>query len=481
MSDAFPRARRVIDWDPEDRSGWAAGNRRVARRNLIASMTADHVAFSVWAIWSALVLLMPTSVYGLSLADKLLLGAVAAFVGALVRIPYVLGLARFGGRAWTTFAALILVLPTGLTLVLLTNPGLPFWVYLVCAAATGLGGGNYSASMVNVNALYPQRLKGTALAVNAGGGNLGVAVVQVGALLLLAAGSAHPHWICAGYLVVLTAVGVIAPLFMDDVAHPLRLHHFPTILADRRSWAVAVLYGCTFGSFLGFAFAFSRVLYINLVAGGHSGADARLQVAQVAFVGPLLGAVARVIAGRVADRHGGGRVTLVGFAGMVVTAAGLLAVSIRDGRLPGPADTATLVGYLTGFLVLFVFSGLGSGAVFTLVPALFEPVGQRTPRALQQTESRALSGALIGFAGAFGGLGAVAVNLVLRHSYLATGNETRAFAIFLPCYLFAFLLTWRLFVRPKPGSVSPRPAGPAGPAGPPAAPDRPGPARAPGP
>lgn len=40
----------------------------------------------------------------------------------------------------------------------------------MCAAATGLGGGNFAASMTNVNAFYPNRLKGWALAVNAGGG-----------------------------------------------------------------------------------------------------------------------------------------------------------------------------------------------------------------------------------------------------------------------------------------------------------------------
>ncbi|OBJ74196.1 MFS transporter [Mycobacterium sp. 1274756.6] len=453
MGGVLRRSRRVIDWDPEDRSGWAAGNRRIARRNLIASMVADHVAFSVWAIWSALVLFMPTSVYGLSLGDKLLLGAVAALVGALVRIPYTLGLARFGSRAWTTFAALVLVLPTALTMVLLANPGLPLWAYLLCAALTGLGGGNYSASMVNINAFYPQRRKGTALAVNAGGGNLGVAAVQFGALLLLAAGSPHPHWICAAYLVLLTLAGILAPLFMDDVAHPLRLRHFSALLADRKAWALGLLYACIFGSFLGFAFAFGRVLYLNLVAGGYSSADARLQVAQVAFLGPLLGALARVYGGRVADRRGAGPVALAAFVGMTAGAAVLLAASLRDDRSPGPPDTATVIGYLAGFLVLFALSGLGSGAVFGLISALFDGRSRSVAleRGLSEPQrhdwSRSMSGALIGFAGAFGGLGAVAINLVLRHSYLATGNETRAFSIFLPCYLVAMLVTWRLFAR----------------------------------
>ena len=69
---------------------------------------------------------------------------------------------------------------------LLANPGLPLWPYVLCAALTGLGGGNYAASLANVNAFYPQRLKGAALAINAGVGNLGVAVIQLVGLLVLA-------------------------------------------------------------------------------------------------------------------------------------------------------------------------------------------------------------------------------------------------------------------------------------------------------
>ena len=54
----------------------------------------------------------------------------------------------------------MLLIPTVGTIVLLANPGLPLWPYVVCAALTGLGGGNYAASLANVNAFYPQRLKG---------------------------------------------------------------------------------------------------------------------------------------------------------------------------------------------------------------------------------------------------------------------------------------------------------------------------------
>src|SRR5690625_1466698 len=236
-------------WDPEDTAAWAAGNHRIARRNLVAGMIADHVAFSVWAIWSVLVLFMPTSVYGLTVADKLMLGALAALTGALVRIPCTLGIARFGGRRWTAFSAVVLVIPTAMTIVLLAHPGLPLWPYLVCAALTGLGGGNFAASMTNVNAFYPQRLKGWALAVNAGGGNLGVPLIQlIGLAVLATAGNRQPHWVCAIYLVLLTVTGIGAALFMDNLDnHKVDLSALRAILPAIDTWIIALLYIGTFG------------------------------------------------------------------------------------------------------------------------------------------------------------------------------------------------------------------------------------------
>ncbi len=466
-------------WDPEDTAAWAAGNHRIARRNLLASMVADHVAFSVWAIWSVLVLFMPTSVYGLTLADKLMLGALAALTGALVRIPYTLGMARFGGRRWTAFSAVVLVIPTAMTIALLATPGLPLWPYLVCAALTGLGGGNYSASVVNINAFYPQRCKGWALAAGAGVGSLGVAAVQVGGLALLAVGNPRPTTLWAGYLVVLTVAGMIAPLFMDDLRHPLRVRHFRTVLTDRDTWLIVGLYACAFGSFLGFAFGFGRVLYENLHAPGEPAMQTALTVAQIAFVGPLLGSVARICAGSLADRVGGHRVSVAAFTGMVLVAAALLALGVRDAHGTGSADTVTVVGYSLGFLVLFTLAGAACGALFQLITALFAARSTVVPAvaALEDGARRAwartMAGASIGLAGTAGGFGAVAVNLMLRHSYQHTGQEALAFAALLPCYLVALGAAWWRYGRRPTIRLTGREAPPVGAAGQSTAPPRP--------
>ncbi len=362
----------LTDFNPEDRVAWEAGNKQIARRNLICTVAGDHVAFSIWTLWAVMALFMPSSVYGFSAGDKLLLGAVATLVGGCARIPYTLGIAHFGGRNWTTFSALVLSIPTAGTIVLLANPGLPLWPYLVCAALTGLGGGNYAASLANVNAYYPHRLKGTALAINAGVGNLGVAAIQlVGLLVLATAGHEAPYWVCAVYLVLLTAVGICAALFMDNLDHGIRVNHLRSILFDRDTWVISLLYICTFGSWIGFAFAFGQVLAVNFLANGESVKHASLHAAQIAFVGPLLGSLARIYGGKLADRLGGSRVTLGVLGGMILAAGLLVSISSYTDHDVGMASAA-LIGNVAGFLVLFILAGMGNGSVFKLIPSVFE-------------------------------------------------------------------------------------------------------------
>jgi NNP family nitrate/nitrite transporter-like MFS transporter len=449
-------AKRITDWDPEDVVAWEAGNKFIARRNLIWSVAAEHIGFSVWSIWSVMVLFMPESVYGFSAGDKFLLGATATLVGACLRIPYTLATATFGGRNWTVFSAFVLAIPTVGTMWLLANPGLPLWPYLACAALAGFGGGNFASSMTNINAFYPQRLKGWALGINAGGGNIGVPMIQlVGLLVIATAGNRAPHWVCAFYLVALAVAGIGAALYMNNLEqHKIDLTAMGAILKQRDTWVISLLYIGTFGSFIGFAFAFGQVLQINFTAGGQSAAQASLHAAQIAFVGPLLGSLSRVYGGKLADRIGGGRVTMAVFAGMILAAGLLVAVGTLDDGSAGAATAATMAGYVVGFIALFLLSGIGNGSVYKMIPSIFDARSRSLDvgEAERAHWSRAMSGALIGFAGAIGALGGVGINLALRQSYLSSGSATSAFWMFLAFYVLASAVTWVMYVR-RPAST----------------------------
>ncbi len=64
-------SRWIDDWRPDDEAFWAGGGERIARRNLVFSVLSEHIGFSVWTMWSVLVLFLGPA-YGFSPADKFL-------------------------------------------------------------------------------------------------------------------------------------------------------------------------------------------------------------------------------------------------------------------------------------------------------------------------------------------------------------------------------------------------------------------------
>lgn len=444
---------RITGWNPEDTAAWDAGNKAVARRNLIWSTAIAHITYSIWSLWSVMVLFMPESVYGITTADKLLLTATATLIGGAVRIPYVAGTTRFGGRNWAVLSTLVLVIPTAGTIALLADPGRPLWMYLVCAALTGLGGGNCASALADVERFYPQRLKGLALGLTGGIGNLGVAGIQlVGLLVLAAAGGRRPYWVCAIYLLLLAIASVGAALRMDNLSHGgQQAGSVRAILAVPDTWTISVLYCATFGSFIGFAFVFVQVLQITFLDAGQGHAQAALHAAAIAFVGPLLGAVSRIYGGRLADRYGGGSVTLAVFSGMILTTGVLAATSMHDDRIPGSMSTADTVAYIVAFIVLFILAGMGNGSVMKMIPSVFEVRSRAIdcPDAERRSWAGARTSALIGLATSIGALGGAAINLILRQAYASSGTETPAFVAFLVGYVVAALLTYLTYIRPS--------------------------------
>ena len=49
----------ISDWNPEDPTFWETKGKVTARRNLIWSIVAEHIGFSVWLIWSIVATKLP--------------------------------------------------------------------------------------------------------------------------------------------------------------------------------------------------------------------------------------------------------------------------------------------------------------------------------------------------------------------------------------------------------------------------------------
>ena len=387
------RAHWIDAWEPENPAFWAAGGAAVARRNLVFSILSEHIGFSIWTMWSVLVLFLGPK-YGFKPEDKFLLTIVPALVGSLLRLPYTFAVATFGGRNWTVFSALLLLVPC-VAMLAVIKPGVSLGTLLLVAALAGVGGGNFASSMSNINAFYPQHLKGRALGLNAGGGNLGVAAVQLAGLLVLAtAGKSHPRYLVAAYLPLIVLSAAMALARMDNLTSARNdKRAMRDVCRDPQTWVLSFLYIGTFGSFIGFGFAFGQVLQVQFKADYPTPLDA----AYLTFIGPLLGSFARPVGGMLADRFGGARVTFWNFVAMAAGAATVLSASMQT----------SLPLFLIGFCALFVFTGIGNGSTYKMIPAIFRAKSQLrvdlgADPAVSDREARRLSGALIGIAGAVG-------------------------------------------------------------------------------
>ncbi|MFE9256706.1 MFS transporter [Streptomyces sp. NPDC006879] len=459
MTTRTPASRRWIeDWDPEDEEFWERTGRKTARRNLTLSVLSEHIGFSVWSLWSVLVLFMSPEIgLGFAPEEKFLLVMVPTLVGALLRLPYSYAVTRFGGRNWTIFATAVLLVPAVLALVFVQRPGTPLWVFLIIGATAGVGGANFASSMTNITIFYPQRQQGWALGVNAGGGNLGVAVVQLLGLLVIAtAGDTHPSYVVAVYLPLIVTVSLLSALRMDNVA---AVRAEPGALREAtknpHTWWISLLYIGTFGSFIGYGFAFGLVLQNQF-------GSTPLEAASFTFIGPLLGSLSRPLGGRLADRFGGARVTLWNFVGLALGALALLLAS-RAG---------SFALFITAFTTVFVLSGLGNGSTYKLIPAVAASAAEAAVTAGGDARkafarARRFSGAVIGIAGAIGGLGGVGINLAFRASYQGdSASGTPAFLCFLGYYALCMAVTWYFYLRheapaPTAASAGTRPATPA--------------------
>ncbi|MET9353338.1 nitrate/nitrite transporter [Streptomyces sp. NPDC006617] len=417
-------------WDPENETFWKETGRRTARRNLYFSVLSEHIGFSVWTLWSVLVLFMGPE-YGLTPADKFLLTSVVTLVGAVVRVPYTFAVAVFGGRNWTVISASMLLVPT-LAAFVVMEPGTSFSTFLLVGLLAGIGGGNFASSMTNINAFFPLREKGWALGLNAGGGNVGVPVIQLAALAIIGA-SGGPRVLLGIYIPLILVAAVLAARFMDNLTTVKNDTGAAKDAArDAHTWIMSVLYVGTFGSFIGYSFAFGQVLTTQF-------GRTPLQAAYLTFVGPLLGSLVRPLGGRLADRYGGSRITLWNFVAMAAATAVLVVASMEK----------SLALFVTVFVVLFMLSGLGNGSTFKMIPHIFH--SKALARGLTGEEAvrhgRRLSGASMGLIGAVGGLGGVGINLAFRQSFLSSGSGTGAFVAFLACYAVCIVVTWSVYLR----------------------------------
>jgi len=433
--------RWVDHWDAEDTTQWNTVGKSIAKRNLQWSIACEFLGFVVWQLWSIVVVYLPAAGFTFSTSQIFWLISMPSLVGATLRIPYTFMVPRLGGRNWTIISALLLLIPSiGLALCV-SNPETPFAVMLAVAALAGFGGGNFASSMANITFFYPAREKGWALGLNAAGGNLGAAVAQLVVPIIVALGAAATlNLPLAGWIWVppILAAAFGAWKYMDNLSSAKSdLAGSLAAVREPHLWIMALLYIGTFGSFIGFAGVFPKLIVDSFPA--FSTIAMGPATLSLAFLGPLVGSLARPFGGRLADRFGGALITVMAFAVMAGIALSVVWTL--------PLSNFWL--FLGLFLVLFAAAGAGNGATYRMIPIIFARRGAAADSAeLRESVSTARrSAAALGLISAVGAYGGFLIPQVLNASKSASGSYDGAFYGFVAGYVLMLAVTWFFYLR----------------------------------
>jgi NNP family nitrate/nitrite transporter-like MFS transporter len=437
----------ISDWNPENEKFWNSKGKFIARRNLIWSIVAENIGFSVWLIWSIVATKLPQAGFHYTTDQLFQLVALPGLIGSLMRFPYTFAVTTFGGRNWTIFSVAALFIPTTALAYFVTLPDTPFWLMLSVSATAGLGGGNFASSMANISFFYPDRMKGWALGLNAAGGNIGVSSVQLLTPLLMGVGLINLYQATPGaggiylqnaglmWLLPLVVALTGAVFFMNNLTSARSTFKDQLVIVGRKhTWIMSYIYMGTFGSFIGYSAAFPLLVKTQFP---------EITVA-IAFLGPLVGSLSRPFGGLLADKIGGAIVTFWIFIAMGAATIGVMYFM----------EIKNFAGFLATFLVLFVTTGIGNGSAYRMIPSIFREENlQKVKGSGEQGRALALkaagieSAAALGFIGAVGACGGYLIPRGFGASIAATGGPHSALVVYLAFYATCLALTWWFYLR----------------------------------
>ena len=428
---------------------------------LLACFLYFDTGFTVWVMFGSLAPFIAKQI-SLSTTQAAFLVAVPVLVASIVRVTFGNLFQAVNGRTLALLGIALSALPAVL-LMLPSVPGFP--TLLVLAGFLGVGGASFAVALPMAGSSYPARVQGLVLGI-AAAGNIGAvvdgfvfpglaqrigwqhataAVLPLLALTALvvvlwaddkspksgraAAGLAGFGASLIGIiaLVLLVNAGVfghgnlgllLLPVLGAALALAVLPRRYLTVLTERDSWVVMLIYSITFGGFVGMT-SYVTLLLTSLY--NLSKLDAGLVMAGLSFTGAMV----RPVGGWIADRLSGVRVLMVLLTGISLCNFVFAAVS------PG-LHTGVLL-----LIALYLGFGLGNGATFQLVPQRW----------------KGKTGVMTGIIGAAGGIGGFYLPVVMGIARQSTGSYQMGFVTFGALAALALLavgvlrqrwLTWAL-------------------------------------
>jgi len=266
---------------------------------------------------------------------------------------------------------------------------------LAMGVLLGIAGASFGVALSLGSGSFPPQNKGLAMGL-VGAGNVGTALsVLVAPPLAQWLGWQAVYGVAAVAILVPMAVMVLFAQEPPDVDSHASLREHMACLFEKDGWAFSLIYGITFGGFIGLTTFLPSYYYDQFGV-------SKVQAGQLTMLAAFMGAAVRVMGGWISDRWGGvNTLTLV----LVVSAVTLALIGFTSSSL---ALTTLLL------IVCFAALGAGNGALFQLVP-------------LRWPTTTAVAGSMIGEIGALGG-GLVPNAMGLSKQYL--GSYTWGFVLF---------------------------------------------------
>ncbi|GAB3000465.1 nitrite extrusion protein 2 [Arenimonas maotaiensis] len=446
------------DWRPEDADFWKSDGNRIASRNLWISIPALLLAFAVWMMFSAVAIKLKDVGFHFTDDQLFWLTALPGLSGATLRIFYSYLVSMVGGRRWTAISTASLMIPAVWLGIAVQDTATPYWHFVAIAILCGFGGGNFASSMSNISFFYPKSKQGYALGMNAGLGNLGVSATQFLIPMVISMGifgavAGHPQLTAdgkemylqnAGYLwLPFLLVSTLAAWFgMNDLTTARSKFSEQSVIFSRsQNWLMCWLYMGTFGSFIGFSAGFPMLIKTQFP---------EINALTYAFLGPLVGALARPVGGWLSDKTGGAMLTFWVFVLMVAGVFGVLHF------LPVDGQGGNFTGFLISFMALFILSGIGNASTFRMIPIIFRAFHDRKSSNRTQEEKTASmrnagieSAATIGFSSAIGAYGGFFIPKSYGSSIALTGGPQAALYAFIVFYFTCIAITWWWYYRKR--------------------------------
>lgn len=421
-------------WTPEDPVNWDSGR---AWKTLWVTTFSLTLAFITWFLVSALAPVLNNIGFDLSTSQLYWLTAMPGLAGGSLRLVWMFLPPVIGTRKLVWMSTLLFLFPLVGWGIAVQNPDTPYVTLLLLAIMAGIGGGVFSGFMPSTSYFFPKSKQGTALGVQAGIGNFGVSIVQfvtpwvVGFSLIGAAqvftnadtGATkevwyqNAAWVWVPFVLVAT---VLAWSLLRSVPVQARgLRQQTDIFANKHTWIMTLLYIITFGTFSGLAASFGlliKQLYGSAVFGAEG-----VSPAQYAFYGALVGSAARILAGPVADRVGGARVTLV-------SALGIAASAAYTSFQLSPASASEFPKFFWGMIAIFFFTGVGNASTFKQMPMIFPP---------------RQAGGVIGWTAATAAFGPFVFGLMF-----ATGYTMALYWLGVVVSLIGAVMCWHFYAKP---------------------------------